>query len=598
MNAFRRRRFWLLAIGTILAATLASLLYINSHAADESFYFSDIKILRQMKQLDSEVQLDVFRSRQGQKSDYDNIVRVQDRLYQLIDEMDMEAPGRRYRATEELASVRVALRDAIRRKADLVEHFKTANAVLRNSAAFLPIAAEEALSEMARGPRADGLQAERLRRLLVATLLHLENRAGSAGPQIDVELAQLESESKSLAAAAREAVLRFAAHARAVDRETAAITDVLEAIDMVPTARLIDRISNLLNAEERRAKQEIEQLHHLLQFISIGLAALLAYAAWQVLKKHREIARINAELQQANDSLEARVEERTRELRDTQAELLATARRAGMAEVATNVLHNVGNILNSVNVSADVIARILRGSGVQGLARAAELLSANQPRLGTYLTEDEKGKLLPQYLQASSRALLQERDAMATELRQLVSSIDHIKGVVATQQGHARVSGVMVPVQVCDLLEDALRINASAQPAPDLVVVREFVDVPVIRLDRDRVLQIMVNLISNAKHAMKGLVDREKRLTLRLAANVNRLTVCVADVGEGICTENLARIFSHGFTTRSTGHGFGLHSCALAASQMGGALSVRSDGPGRGAEFTLELPLNTEGTPA
>jgi two-component system NtrC family sensor kinase len=64
----------------------------------------------------------------------------------------------------------------------------------------------------------------------------------------------------------------------------------------------------------------------------------------------------------------------------------------------------------------------------------------------------------------------------------------------------------------------------------------------------------------------------------------------------GIAPENLTRIFSHGFTTRTDGHGFGLHSAALAAQQMGGRLTAQSDGPGRGATFTLELPVAAPAT--
>jgi signal transduction histidine kinase len=69
----------------------------------------------------------------------------------------------------------------------------------------------------------------------------------------------------------------------------------------------------------------------------------------------------------------------------------------------------------------------------------------------------------------------------------------------------------------------------------------------------------------------------------------------VSDNGVGIASENLTRIFNHGFTTRKDGHGFGLHSGALAAREMGGALWAQSDGPGKGATFTLELPLSAKG---
>ena len=82
-------------------------------------------------------------------------------------------------------------------------------------------------------------------------------------------------------------------------------------------------------------------------------------------------------------------------------------------------------------------------------------------------------------------------------------------------------------------------------------------------------------------------------ITVRAQPNGAGLAIIsVADNGIGIPAENLTRIFAHGFTTRKHGHGFGLHSSALAASEMGGALRVQSDGHGCGATFTIELPLS------
>jgi signal transduction histidine kinase len=278
-------------------------------------------------------------------------------------------------------------------------------------------------------------------------------------------------------------------------------------------------------------------------------------------------------------------------LEQSQAQLLATARRAGMAEIATNVLHNVGNILNSVNVSASLLDTTLRKPRAEGLARAVELMNQHADQLGTFMASDTQGKLLPGYLGGIAHTLAREQAEMLAELERLVRSIDHIKAVVATQQSYAVGVGSVEPVQMRELLADALRINAD-QRAHQITVLEEFEDVPLLRLDRGRVLQILVNLISNATHAMEAVTDRPRRLTLRLQAGGASLRVCVRDDGEGISPENLTRIFAHGFTTRKTGHGFGLHSCALAARQMGGTLTAQSEGAGKGAAFTLEFPVD------
>jgi len=282
-----------------------------------------------------------------------------------------------------------------------------------------------------------------------------------------------------------------------------------------------------------------------------------------------------------------------------QRQLLENARHAGMAEIATNVLHNVGNVLNSVNVSAELIAARVRESEAAGLARAVKLFDDHAHDIGDYLAKDPRGKLLPGYLKQLAQALGEERESIATELAALTKSVKHIKEIVATQQSYAGASSVVEPVQILELIEDALRIDTGALSGHDVTVQREFEAVPALMLDKHRVLLILVNLIGNARYAMQRLPDAVHRLALRVRVVDERvLQVVVSDTGEGIAQDNLTRIFAHGFTTKKDGHGFGLHSCVLAAREMGGTLVAASDGPGRGAAFTLELPLQTSAEPA
>ena len=316
------------------------------------------------------------------------------------------------------------------------------------------------------------------------------------------------------------------------------------------------------------------------------------------------INRVNKELQGANEHLEQRVQERRQERWQAQRELVAATRQAGMAEIATNVPHNVGNILNilnilnSVNVSADLVSGTLRSSRAQGLTRAVQLMDEHAADLGDVLTRDGKGKMLPGYLSGIAQALAQEQQGMAQELEHLTLSVNHVKDVVARQQSYARIGGKLAEsLQICDLVEDALRMNGDSLARHRITVVKEFAQVPLARLDRAQVQQILVNLISNAKNAMENVAGRSRQITLRVdMVGGSSLQVRVKDEGDGILAENLTRIFAHGFTTRKADHCFGLHSCALAAKEMGGTLTAHSDGPGRGATFTLQLPINTTET--
>jgi PAS domain S-box-containing protein len=273
-------------------------------------------------------------------------------------------------------------------------------------------------------------------------------------------------------------------------------------------------------------------------------------------------------------------------------QLLDVSRQAGMAEVATGVLHNVGNVLNSVNVAANLVYDHLRQSKVSNLTKAIFLMRDNAANLKSYLFEHPKGQLVPNYLIDLAVILDKEQEKLLKETSHVIKNLSHIKDVVAMQQGFARVSGVIETLPVSGLVEDALQINAAGFTKDGIEIVREFQTVPPISVDRHKVLQILVNLHSNARQALNASGRADKRIMLGIATNGdNRIKITVRDNGVGIARENLTRIFSHGFTTKPNGHGFGLHSAALAAKEMGGRLMATSDGVGTGASFTLELPI-------
>jgi ligand-binding sensor domain-containing protein/signal transduction histidine kinase len=315
------------------------------------------------------------------------------------------------------------------------------------------------------------------------------------------------------------------------------------------------------------------------------------------------------QLRRLAESLSEQVADRTRDLelankqmREAQNTLVTTARQAGMAEIANNVLHNVGNVLNSVNVSAALIGSKLRDAKSAGLAKAVGLINEHAADLGTFITLDERGKALPGYLNKLVAAQAQEKQAIADELESLTKSVDHIKEIVATQQSYSGATSVTEPVQVKDLLEDALRMNIGSIAHHKIDIVKEFAEVPPVLLDKHLMLQILINLIGNAKHAINGGSQQPHQIKLKMEIEQStatpRLRIRIEDNGEGIAPENLTRLFAHGFTTRKNGHGFGLHSCALAVKEMKGSITAFSDGLGRGAAFVLELPINGVAEPA
>jgi signal transduction histidine kinase len=322
-------------------------------------------------------------------------------------------------------------------------------------------------------------------------------------------------------------------------------------------------------------------------------------------------------LRAANRDLESKVAERTSALTTTVTslerevaehaktqtererlyrELVDASRQAGMAEVANGVLHNVGNVLNSVNVSANLLVGQCQRSRVGGVEKLWRMLDENRDRLSEFLTCDAKGRKTVEYVKALGDALQGERDATFTELKRLTECIEHIKEVVATQQNYGRACSMRETTALTDLVEDALKINAMAMERHQIAIERDFAAAGVVFTERHRVLQILVNLLSNAKYATSAVADRERRIRVTIGERDGWSVIDVIDNGVGIAADAMTKIFSHGFTTRPDGHGFGLHSSALAAKELGGSLHAASKGLDHGATFTLKLPIDDPGS--
>jgi signal transduction histidine kinase len=300
-------------------------------------------------------------------------------------------------------------------------------------------------------------------------------------------------------------------------------------------------------------------------------------------------------LNEQTKRLEAEIEERKRaqlEIDRIHGELVDASRQAGQAEVAASVLHNVGNVLNSVNTSAHVLGDRVRGLRLEAFGKVAELINAHAADLGQFLTQDEKGRRLPEYFGRLAAHLKAGEQDLLKELDSLGRNIEHINEIVAMQQTYARRFGVVEQVSLSELADSALKLQSAACARDAIQIVRDYQDVPPVMTDRHRVLQILVNLLQNARHACVEGGGADKRIQMRIVnGSADVVRVEVSDNGVGIPPENMTKIFSHGFTTRKEGHGFGLHSAALAAKEMGGSVKVRSDGAGKGASFALELPL-------
>ncbi len=311
-----------------------------------------------------------------------------------------------------------------------------------------------------------------------------------------------------------------------------------------------------------------------------------------------QVIRQNRELEMTNVTLQNEIQERQKIQAEREAlskKLIETSRRVGMADVASTVLHNVGNVLTSVNVSVEVVGKTLRQAPINDVALIAAMLHEHSPDLAAFLTNDPKGKQIPSYLTMLAEAIANNSSLVDQELGALTKNIEHIRQVVTRQVDLAHPGeAVLETVLFSDLLDQALAINRPALEKAGIKIVQKYTPLPTGLTDQHQVLQILVNLVTNAKNAMVEAEPKAHRLVLLVGPAANRPGFArfqVSDSGMGIKPENLPLLFTQGFTTRKAGHGIGLHSAALAAKNLGGSLSASSDGEGRGATFTLDLPL-------
>jgi DNA-binding LacI/PurR family transcriptional regulator/signal transduction histidine kinase len=309
------------------------------------------------------------------------------------------------------------------------------------------------------------------------------------------------------------------------------------------------------------------------------------------LRRRLSVSALMSELARHAGELELRVAERTRELQHAQSQLLDAAHQAGMAEIAVGALHNVGNLLNSVSVSAESAGEILEHSRIDGLLKANELLHAHAHDLGEFFARDPKAALLPDYYGKVAAGILDEWTRVRSSVAEILERTGLIRETIRSLQEYAHNGLDILLREETDLVgiaELALEVEATHIARRGVQVRREYErDAPRPVLPRTKVVHVVVNLVKNAIDALAPVPEEDRCLTVQVRRQGGCAQILVRDTGVGIPPENLERVFSYGFTTKAAGHGFGLHTCANYVKQMGGTLTAESEGPGKGALFTV-----------
>jgi NO-binding membrane sensor protein with MHYT domain len=272
-------------------------------------------------------------------------------------------------------------------------------------------------------------------------------------------------------------------------------------------------------------------------------------------------------------------------------QLLEASRQAGMAEVAVSVLHNVGNVLNSLYVSSNIVVEKIKDSKLSEIASLNKMLKEHEKDLGTFITNDSRGAKIPTYINALAEYYKTEKMEMTAEMESVIKNLLHIKEIISVQQDLSKTKSLDQVAAIATLLEEAILLNGFDYSRDNIVIEKKFAKIKPVLVNKIKLMQVLVNLLHNARDALADPAILKKKLTLEVGAvDKNTIFIRIVDNGVGIADKNIKKIFTHGFTTKESGHGFGLHASALTLKNMNGSIKAESPGVGKGATFILTLP--------
>ncbi len=269
------------------------------------------------------------------------------------------------------------------------------------------------------------------------------------------------------------------------------------------------------------------------------------------------------------------------------------ANESGKAEVVADILHNVGNVLNSINVSVLEIHKSLDESKLPSLQKAVNLFDEHAHDLGSYLQNDEKGKLIPGFIQKVSSKLVEEQSAIFNEIAQLEKRLEVINHILELQQNVNRPSLYVKLESLNEMLDTASEILMQKLINRNIKLIKHVDESIKIKCIRSKIIHVFVNLIKNSIEAFDNRESKEPLvIDVSCVDSPEYYVFTIKDNGAGIDEEHLNHIFNHGFTTKSKGFGFGLHSCATTIQEIRGKILAESAGKGMGSSIIIHFPKN------
>jgi len=606
VNALKRTGW--LPIGGLFVVLVSVLgfLYLRTQSYDHTRYFENVALLRQLKQMDAQWELDALKSKSGINTHYDPLTDPLVSLEQLTEQAAHMTSA--FEQNEGNAKSAIdAFRTAMHSKTELVEQFKSHNSILRNSLTFLPTAAEDVqrqIGQAASSKAADRVALQRLsediNRLLLQTLVYSQSPSADRAAAIQADLAKGLDGKGAHPVDVGAALDIFASHIKTVLREQTNVAKLLNGIAAVPAAARIDGMNNVLNSQQEEATEEAQELRRYLIGFSAVLIMLLGYAAVRLARSYGVINRMNRELVDANEGLEQKVEERTQELsqalqdlKESEAQLIQNEKMSSLGQMVAGVAHEINTPLGYVKGNLEIVANRMNDiANLEDLCRSAvHILSTRGAK-----TMELQARLRQVY----DMAMKVTEANMSEELADLVN--DGIYGV-------KQMSEIVVNLKNFSRLDRTAEVRYDLHEGIDsaLVIAKNIIkhkaevkkvygNIPGVMCSPSQFNQVILNLVNNAAQAIEGMGT----ITITTARHDReRVRIEVADTGCGIPPEILPKIFDPFFTTKEIGQGTGLGLSIVhkIIESHEGTIKAESE-VGKGTKFTILLPIKEEPKPS
>jgi PAS domain S-box-containing protein len=271
------------------------------------------------------------------------------------------------------------------------------------------------------------------------------------------------------------------------------------------------------------------------------------------------------------------------------------AHAAGMAEMASDTLHNVGNVLNSIKISAESISETFRTGtyDFKNLIQATNLLNQKFNCTDDFIANDPNNKKLLEYLVLFSDGLQQEKLQTLENIDRLLKGVRVVENIVAAQQTYASLESMMDSHNLKDIVEDSITLKNDLLERYSIKIEKDFKSVNKVHVQKSKLVHILLNLIHNAADAMVSEPPEQRKLSFVIEQSEGAVFLEVKDSGQGIPTDKHQKIFTHGYTTKDDGHGFGLHSSAKYMAEMNGKIWVENNVDQSGVTFILQFLLKS-----